>query len=241
MNTSIFAADKSVDIGCRVIKWDEPGGLNLTKDTDKYSNRNDSYDVLKTKLCQFTSHWSATYNAKSTFTGIKARGLSCNFIIDDDDVNGYASVFQVLDIQKAGWSQGGKLNGLGAGVEISYMPDCFDHPDRYSAANIAKYKVQPHDSVVAPIHGTKLKVFLPTQAQINSLIQLQFGYCSLFPLTVPEYPRKDGQILTTKLADPMSYKGLVSHFHLDRNKIDAAGLDFENIEKEVKLRLKLGY
>jgi hypothetical protein len=162
-------------------------------------------------------------------------------MIDDDDVNGYATVFQNLDIRHAGWSQGGGCNGLGPGVEISYMPDAWTK-NRYTAKLQRKWKVPKHETVVAPIHGTKLKVHLPTNAQIASLLQLMWGFTELFPNVPPMFPRTtQGFPVTTNLAAPKEYTGFLNHFHIKRGKIDTAGLDMEMIEAEVAKRKQLGF
>lgn len=238
-NQKIFAGDKSFDIGCRVYKWNEPGGLDLTP-YKKYSTKKGSFEDLSKQVKQFTVHWSVTYRAKDTFTGIQARGLSSNFIIGDDDINGYASIYQCLDLFNFGWSQGGSFNTTGYGVEVSYMPDAFT-ANRYTPEIISKYNVQTHDTTLAPVHGTKLKVYLPTKAQMNSLVQLIWGITEMFPNVKPEFPKNNGEYITTKLASPETYCGCVSHYHLTKEKIDTAGLDYSLIEKEVDQRKKLGY
>lgn len=243
MNTRIWATfEKSFDIGCKVIKWDEPGGLNLIP-YKKYSRRNGAnFKELSEKLTQFTVHWSVNYRAKHMFGGLKARGLSCNFMIDDDrDQNGYATIYQNLPIMYAGWSQGKKFNTMGAGVELAYMPQAWEE-NMYDANDQRKWKVPPHDTLVAPIHGTKMKVHLPTEAQMNSLKALIWGYCELFPHIPAEFPKdNNGKYITTKLKKPAEYVGLVNHYHIRRDKIDTAGLDMEDIEREVNQRLTFGY
>lgn len=245
LNTKIWATfDKSFDIGCRVIKWDESDGFNFIPNK-KYTKRDVSYEILKNKLTQFTVHWSVTYRSKYMFNGLKARGLSVNFMIDDDNVNGYATIHQCLPIMYAGWSQGSSggrsFNSLGPGVEISYMPQKWE-TDMYDAHDQKKWGVPPHDSVRAPIHGTHMTVHLPTKAQMESLYQLIWGYCELFPEIKAEFPKDDnGNYITTVLSKPHDYVGLVNHYNLRRSKIDAAGLDLAKIEKEVAARKLLGY
>lgn len=241
VNTRIFAAERSFDIGCRVVKWDEEGGLDLHPQ-GKYSRRDISFDELSPLMKQFTVHWSVTYRAKHMHGGLIARGLSCNFMIDDDcDDKGYATIYQNLDIRHAGWSQGGGCNGLGPGVEISYMPGAWSK-DQYTAQLQKKWNVPPHEVVVAPVHGTKLKVHLPTKAQIASLLQLMWGFVELFPHVPVKFPRTtQGFPVTTKLADPKAYSGFLNHYHISRGKIDTAGLDMEMVEEEVEKRKQLGY
>ena len=240
-NTSIFAGEKTFNIGCRVVKWDEPNGLDFTS-LKKYSPRNCTYTELQQKIKQFTVHWSVTYRANHMFNGLKARGLSVNFMIDDDcNDNGFATIYQCLDCKHAGWSQGGKFNSLGPGVEISYMPQAWEK-NMYSAYSQKKWRVPPHETMVAPVHGTKLKVHLPTNAQIESLYQLLWGFSELFPNVPAKFPRTtQGFPITTKLEKPEEYVGFVSHYHLKRSKIDTAGLDYEKIEEEVASRKKWGF
>jgi len=241
-NTKIWATfDRGFDIGCRVIKWDEKDGINFIPHK-RYTKRDISFDKLQNLMTQFTVHWSVTYRAKHMEGGLVARGLSCNFMIDDDcSNNDYASIYQCLPIMYGGWSQGGSFNALGPGVEISYMPQCFSHPDLYSLYNCKKYNVPNHATTVAPIHGTKLKVFLPTVAQINSLKALIWGYTELFPHIPSKFPRVDTKHLTTVLEQPEKYMGLVNHYNLKRGKIDTAGIDLSDIEKTVADMHKWGF
>lgn len=240
-NTRIFAAEKSFDIGCRVVKWDEEDGLDFHP-KGRYNKRDISFEQLSPQMKQFCVHWSVTYRAKHMFGGLNARGLSCNFMIDDDvNDQGYATIYQCLDIKHGGWSQGGVFNNMGPGVEISYMPQAWEK-NMYTPWARKKWDVPEHDTVRAPVHGTTLKVFLPTQAQMASLLQLLWGFVELFPHVPAKFPRTvQGFHSTTKLADPTQHTGFVSHYHLKRSKIDTAGLDYDMIEEEVELRKQLGF
>jgi len=240
MNTSIWTAEKSFNIGCRVIKWDEPEGLNFLP-YKKYKYRNCKYEEIKNVLTKFTVHWSNTYKAKHAFDGMVAMNFSSNFLIEDDNIDAYATIYQALPIECTGWSQGTGFNDSGAGVEIAYNPRAWEG-DMYDNNDCKKWNVPKHETTVAPIHGTKLKVYLPTQAQMNSLIQLIWGYCELFPKVKPEFPKdKNGNYITTVMGYPLGYNGLLNHFHWKRGKIDCCGLDMKKIEKELQKRIKTGY
>jgi hypothetical protein len=241
-NTRIYAADKSFDIGCRVIKWDEEDGIDFHP-YSKYVKRDISHEELQRVLRQFTIHWSVTYRAIHMRGGLIARGLSCNFMIDDDpNPSGYATIYQCLDLKHGGWSQGAGCNGLGPGVEISYMPQAWSDQHAYSERRRNRYGVGEHEQAMAPIHGRKMRVFLPTPAQMNSLYQLIWGYSELFPDIPMTFPRGDaGEPLTKVLKAPKEYSGLLQHYHIKRSKIDAAGLDMKRIEEEVAQRKKVGY
>ena len=240
-NTRIWATEKkSFDIGCRVIKWDETEGLNFLP-FNRYIKRNVSDETLQTIIKQFTVHWSVTYKAKHMFTGLKARGLSCNFMIDDDSVDDYATIYQCLPINHGGYSQGGKFNALGPGVEISYMPQLWDN-DMYDPNDRKKWDVPEHPQGTGYVHGAKLKVHLPTEAQINSLKSLIWGFSELFPNVPATFPKDaSGKYITGVLKNATNYTGLVNHYNLTRGKIDAAGLDLADIEQGVADRKQVGY
>ena len=239
MNTRIYAAEKSFDIGCRVVKWDEPNGFDFHP-KGNYVKRNIPFKELSNKLKQFTIHWSETYRASHMFSGLNARGLSCNFMIDDDNTNGFATIYQCLNLLHGGWSQGGVYNSLGPGVELSYMASAWEK-DRYTLANRVKWKVPSHATTTATVHGTRLKVHLPTEAQLNSLAQLMWGFVELFPIPA-KFPRtSQGFPVLTTLKDAAQFSGFVNHYHLKREKIDAAGIDMERLEKEVEIRHTLGF
>lgn len=234
-NTKIFAAGKGFDIGCRVVKWDEPEGFSFYNYKNYFLKRNLSLEELKEKTNSFIYHHSVTYTAKQTFTGLVARRLSVTFIIDDDDVEGYATIYQCLDMKDCGYSHS-PLNQIAPGVEISYHPEYYSNANLYSDTNVNRFKVKKHDVVNEVIHNHKMKVFAPTQAQIKSCIALGWGVCDLLDLN-PEFPKdQDGQFVKTKLANPEKYKGLMNHFNITRNKIDAAGLPLDEMEAEIKLR-----
>lgn len=233
-NTSIVAAGQKADIGCRVVLWDEPGGMSFYK-PKTFSPRSGSLEKLREQVNCFVLHHSVTYTAKLTFSGLIGRGLSVNFIIDDNDVDGYATIYQCLDIKDVGWSHK-PLNFAGPGVEISYQPTAWTTPAAYSDDNVKKYGVQHHVAMDDTVHGAKRKVFGPTEAQVKSCIALLAGFCQLFPNAPVEFPKdKDGKIIKTV---SKVQKGLLAHFHITNNKVDPMGFPFERVEAEVKAKLQ---
>lgn len=246
-NTRIWATDKdSFDLGCRVIKWDEPEGFDFTKSWKFVNHNTNDLNALRKKISQFTVHWSVTYRASHMYNGLKARGLSVNFMIDDDcNDEGYATIYQCLPISKLGYSQGRHTDGrsfndLGPGVEISYMPQRWD-ADMYDPGDRKKWDVPEHDSKKAPIHGTQMTVHLPTEAQMKSLKSLIWGFSELFPDVPMKFPRDGDDYLYTVLKDPVGHKGIVNHYNLKRGKIDCAGLDLKSIEDDVEEMKGVGY
>lgn len=233
MSNSIIACGQEADIGCPVIKWNDPGGLSFYS-TKKYTARNVGIDTLRKEVKCFILHHSVTYTAKHTYIGLMSRGLSVNFIIDDNiDKNGYATIYQCLDIKDAGWSHA-PLNGRGPAVEICYQPLASTMAQAYSETNQKKYGVQPHQIKDDLIHGQKFRTFCPTAAQVKSTTALLGGFVKLFPDVPPVFPRdSSGKVIKTVIPNPESYTGLLAHFNITRNKIDPLGFPFDQVEGEL--------
>lgn len=232
-NTAIVAGGTAMDIGCRVVLWNEEAGMSFYG-KGKYTPRDATLQDLQKEIKLFVLHHSVTYTAKQTYSGLIGRGLSVNFIIDDDNVDGYATVYQCLDIKDAGLSHG-PFNKSGPGVEICYHPTAWQTPNAYSPENIKKYGVQPHPKMKDTVHRMNLEVFGPTEAQIRSCTALLKGFCQLFPQVKPEFPKDGfGAVVKTVTAD---HKNLLAHFHITTNKVDPMGFPFAEVEKQLKAEL----
>ncbi len=233
----IVAADQEFDLGCRVIKWNEPNGMSFYP-YKTFNHRTSSYEDLQKHLTCFVLHHSVTYRAIHTYHGLVARGLSVNFIIDDDNVNGYATIYQCLDIQDGGWSHH-PLNNNGPGVEVSWRPDAWSDPNLYNHDNRVKWAVPEHKIIEDTVHGITRKVFAPTEAQVKSCIALMWGFCELFPEVRRGFPKWDsGELVKSVVPHP---EGLLSHFNITHDKIDPAGFPYPQVEGELAARFKLGY
>lgn len=224
MNTSIVAAGQKFDVGSRVVLWDEDGGFSCYKYGIKHGKRNSDLNGLRKDIDSFVLHHSVTYTAKQTYNALIGRNLSVNFIIDDDDIDGVATIYQCLDIKDAGQSQA-PFNMRAPGVEISYMPEY--KPTTYSEHNRKTFKCNEHPVMNQTVHGRTFKVYGPSEPQVKALLNLLYGFNQLFPdvnMILPKGP--DGQIAKTVLKDP---KGLIYHSHITTNKIDPSGLpdDFQ--------------
>ncbi|KKN66653.1 hypothetical protein LCGC14_0469880, partial [marine sediment metagenome] len=157
--------------------------------------------------------------------------------IKDDDINkktGCSTLYQCLDIKDYGYSQGGIYNRNGAGVEISYYPDAWDHPNRYSEYNRNKWGVEDHKVMSDKVNGYKFrKVFAPTDAQIKACMYLIHGYKKAFPDLELKFPRDDNEEFLSKTVDEAQKYGLLHHFNVTSRKIDALGFPTDLVEKEV--------
>lgn len=261
-STSIVAAGESFDIGHKVILWDGKGGLSHylenkveTRVQDRKTGKEKvnvisgkrytpraktmSIDELRKEVINMTFHHAATWRAKDAYEGMhNSRKLSAHFLIDDDEE---ATIYQCLDIRDIGWTQG-VANKSGPGVEIAWQPAAWDMPDAYSEARRARHKVPEHVVKYDTVHGSKMKAFAPTDAQVEAAIALAWGFCELFPGTPARFPRdKDGAISKTVIKDPQAHNGFLCHFNIDRGKIDPLAFPLKYLEDEVDKRMKFGY
>lgn len=230
MNTAIVAAGIKQDIGTRVVLWDELEGMNFYP-RKKFNAHNMDLPALQARIQGAVVHHAAVWNAKQVFSGCIGRGLSVNFIIEDDVTeSGCATIYQCLDIKDGGWSQT-KWNDLGSGIEIALQPAYWQMPEAYSQVNQKNFHVTPHSQIEDTVHGAHFKCFGPTRAQHNALIALLNGYFKFFPNLPREFPKdKDGKFLKTILAKPLEYRGIVNHYNIDNQKIDCLGLDLKYVE-----------
>jgi hypothetical protein len=231
MNKNIIVAGHPINIGCKVILWDDPDGLSFYDNPKSLHIRDLTLEELNNKLTSFTIHHSVTYKAKITHNVLIQRQLSCNFLIEDDaNQDGYATIYQCADVKDACFSQN-QMNDFGPGVEITYIPNAWEKPDLYNESKRKILNVQEHPVLTDQIHGMKIKVFGPTNAQVESCIKLIYGVCKACPSILPEFPKQNGNIVKTFVPNP---SGLLAHFMINKGKVDPMGFPFEYVEAKVK-------
>lgn len=235
MSTSIVACGQEINIGCRVIKWNEHAGFSFYSGK-KYAGRNASLEKLRQEVKTCVLQHSNTYTAKQAYVGLISRAASVNFIIDDDNHNGYATIYQCLDIKDAGLSHA-PLNQNGPGIQLSYHAMASNMAQAYSVANQQKHGVRNHAVVEDQVHAKKMNVFCPTEAQIKSCIALLSGILEAFPNIPPYFPHDSyGKIVRTSIPNPESYCGLLGSFHISRSKTDPLGFPFEQVEAQISTK-----
>lgn len=233
MSNSIIVCGQETKIGCKVVPWHATNGLSFYS-SRKYAGRNISLDDLRTQIKTCVIHGANSYTAKQAYASLLIKNSSVNFIIDDDNYNGYATVYQCLDIKDAGLSHA-PLNQNGPGILICYHSDATNMAQAYSVRNQEKYDVSPHPIVMDEIHGHKLNAFAPSVAQLNSCAALLLGIVKLFPKVPPYFPRGlNGTISKTVIANPQNYRGLLANFHIGMSKKDPVGFPFNQLEGKIE-------
>ena len=260
-NTSIVVCGEKFDIGTRVVLWDEPGGLNgydtsastyWTKDRKtgkskkvtikgkRYGKRRlllkPTLPYLQKVVNQFVIHHSGLYRSVTTQKVLHDRGLSCQFILDDD-----GTLYQTMDAKERAW-HAGYNNQRSVGVEIDSRAVANRFPDAYSEKNQKRHGVGPRRKFVDMIHGRAMNGYEYSDGQYQTLIRLTKVLAEVFPLMkTPEglydvdFPRdSNGEIIKTEILKPLEHKGFIKHFQITDGKIDPISLDFERLLEGVK-------
>jgi hypothetical protein len=197
----------------KVVLWDENLGLKLNGGYRASINR-------KPKL--FVNHWDVCLSSESCVKVLNQRGISVHFCIDND-----GTIYQLLDTSNVAFHAGSRAwNDASVGVEISnaWYPKYQDWyiKNGFGPRPIWKNKV---------VHGKKQPDFLGFyDVQINAAKALwkAIGEAYDIPLVGPKV--KDG-------VDPDSvnctFSGIINHYNLKKSKIDCAGLDIDELLKDI--------
>ena len=204
----------------KVVLWNEPGGLKLSGGYTPYFE--------KRNITNFVNHWDVCLNSKTCARVLNKRGISVHFCIDND-----GTIYQLTDMNNACWHAGSKKwNHNSVGVEISNAYYLKYQP-WYERHGFGAREVISGETV----HGSNMDDFLdfyPEQIKALQALWKAVHESIGIPLKCPL--GKDGETLkkVSTSAAAGRFKGFVSHYHLTRRKIDCAGLDINNLLKEIK-------
>tara|TARA_B100000214_G_C23969376_1_gene629329 strand:- start:611 stop:1579 length:969 start_codon:yes stop_codon:yes gene_type:complete len=214
----------------KVVLWSERGGLK--------ARQGSYYDYTtrpKRPIRLFVNHWDACLNSTSCQSVLDKRGISVHFLIDND-----GTIYQTLDLQHGAWHAGSeRVNRASIGVEISnaYYP-------KYQSWYVKNGFGERPLIENARVHGETLSPFLGFYPiQIRALKALWKSINKSVGINYNTPLNQFGNI--SKGYDQESkygkFNGLVSHYHVSKNKIDCAGLDIKKLLDEVKQEEQTGY
>tara|TARA_R110000824_G_scaffold329865_1_gene516599 strand:- start:910 stop:1842 length:933 start_codon:yes stop_codon:yes gene_type:complete len=207
----------------KFVLWSEKGGLETRK-----GNYYDYSGRPKRKIRYFVNHWDVCLSSTSCQNVLDRRGISVHFLIDND-----GTIYQTLDLQHAAWHAGSsRTNRPSVGVEITnaYYPK---YQDWYQDHGFGERPIIEG----AWVHGSRLDPFLgfyPEQIEAVKALWKAIHAATGIPYETPE-----GQFgkTSTKYEQDVAYgnfTGFVSHYHINKGKIDCAGLDLRTLLDEVK-------
>ena len=195
----------------KVILWNEPGGMAAPKGT--YSYHKNPRDVSL-----FVNHWDVCLSSATCFKILKKRGISVQFMIDND-----GTIYQTMDTCHIAWQAGRGFNGNSIGVEISnaYYPKYQGWYERKGFGSRPVVKG-------AKVRGRSLSThlgFYEVQKQAAAALWKAISVGHGIPLVTPTNADGSERAETLSAKELRNYKGIVHHYHLTNRKIDCGGFD----------------
>ena len=215
-NNSIICNGVQIPINWnKVLTYEDIGGFKLSSGYRKHSGKRD--------VKNFVNHWDVCLSSETCAKVLRKRGISVHFCIDND-----GTIYQLMDANHIAYHAGSsKWNASSIGVEISsaYYPK---YQNWYKKNGYGERPIWSGKKV----HGKTLPDFLGFyDIQLKALKQLWLSISNFYdiPLSGPKVP---GTV------DPDSvkgkFRGIINHYNLTKKKIDCAGLDIEELLKDIK-------
>ena len=204
----------------KVVLWTDSGGLKLSGGFTPYFE--------KRKINNFVNHWDVCLSAETCVRVLNKRGISVHFCIDND-----GTIYQLTDMNNACWHAGSKKwnhNSIGVEISNAYYPK---YQNWYKKNGYGERPIVSGASV----HGSNMDDFLdfyPVQIEALQALWKAVHEAVDIPLKCPL--DKEGNTLNrvSSSAAAGRFKGFISHYHLTRRKIDCAGLDINELLKQIK-------
>jgi len=207
----------------KVVLWSERGGLAARPGA--------YYDYTgrpQRGIRLFVNHWDVCFSSRSCQSVLDKRGISVHFLIDND-----GTLYQTLDMQHGAFHAGKeRVNRASVGVEITnaYYPK---YQDVYVRRGFGKRPLIED----AWVHHSKLEPFMgfyPVQIEALKALWVAIERCTKVEYDTPL--NQFGKTSTTYEQDAAytNYAGYVSHYHVNKRKIDCAGLDIKGLLEEIQ-------
>ena len=206
----------------KFVLWSERGGLKARKGS--------YYDYTgrpKRAIRYFVNHWDVCLSSHSCQSVLDKRGISVHFLIDND-----GTIYQTLDLQHAAFHVGSeRTNRPSVGVEITnaYYP-------KYQKTYVKRGFGERPLVEGARVHFSELDPFLgfyDVQLEALKALWKSVHLATGIPL---ETPLNQFGKTSTVYEQDFAYgkrKGFVSHYHVNKKKIDCAGLDIKTLLEEL--------
>ena len=204
----------------KFVLWSERGGHAARSGTYYDYTGRPKRDV---KL--FVNHWDVCLSSAQCQKVLDKQDISVHFLIDND-----GTIYQTLDLQHAAF-HAGKVNRKSVGVEISnaYYP-------KYQSTYVRKGFGERPVIEGKRVHHNQLDPFLGFYpAQIDALKALWSAVHNACDVPL-ETPLNQFDKTSTVYEQKWAYgseRGFVSHYHVDKRKIDCTGLDIKTLLSEL--------
>jgi len=195
------------------ILWTEDNGLGC-KPTQYKTTPGDRRSFVD----KIVVHWDGCLSSQQCANVLRDRGLSAHFCIDND-----GTIFQLMDTNHVAWHARG-VNSKSIGIEISnavYM--------KYAT----KYRPARPRIKESTLHGKPFQEHLGFyDVQVQALKELIKSLCQFYNVPL-EFPNQNGELIRGAIKTS-SFKGVICHYHVTKNKVDPACLDLAKVIKELK-------
>lgn len=216
-STSLYYdATTIVDIGVRVVRFDEPGApsfysVRRANGTPMFTR---PMDDRRGQVKQVVLHHDGMSNSAGCFTVLKQRGLSTHLMIDWD-----GTVYQPMALFDMAWHAGDQINKQSVGIDMN-------NPVLVNRKGNTRREV-----FRGKIHGGETVSLGYTDAQYDALIAVLGGLFQIFTGIKRSAPLDpDGKVVQRRLAEPVGFSGIVGHLHVSANKWDPGpGFEWERI------------
>ena len=207
-------------IDWNVVLWDNPSALVANYGTFyDYSGKEDRKPTF------FVNHWDVCLSSTQCQKVLDKRGISVHFLIDND-----GTIYQTLDLQHAAF-HAGNVNRKSVGVEISnaYYP-------KYQSTYVRNGFGERPLVEGARVHHSELDPFLdfyPVQIEALKALWASIHAAADVPY---ETPLNQFGKTSTIYEQQWAYgkeRGFVSHYHVNKKKIDCAGLDIKTLLEDL--------
>jgi N-acetylmuramoyl-L-alanine amidase len=251
--TAIVIAGQGYDVGRPVVLWcDAERGFDGYSETcverslsagshccrrpfrrygERRGVRPGNLQDLQRVVRQLVLHHDGCVNSRSCFYSMHDQptadggcGLSAHFMIDAD-----GTIYQTLDVSERAFHAEG-VNPISIGVEMCNRADASRNElDRLPP----DYRTRPVRAV--EINGRTHRAFEYRPEQYASAIALTRVLLRAFPNIEPAVPQKERRLLSTTLADPLAWRGIAGHFHVDseRRKWDPGAFDWNRLLESI--------
>ena len=217
-NTSLIYRKERVDIGVRVVFWEEPRAPNFYyafRGRPHFSRLQlESFQGgRKKRVNKVVLHHDGNRSSAGCFATLRGRNLSTHLMID---ANG--TVYQPLDLGDIAFHAAGvNLESVGIDLNNPVKPERVNED---SSRQIYRGKING---------GTTVSLGY-TEPQYESLIAVLVGLFRIFPNLRRLAPvGVDGRVLRQKLTN-VDFAGVVGHFHVSAAKWDPGpGFDWERV------------
>jgi len=211
---NIICKDNEVSINWdKTVVWTEPGALSCKPQQYKTVKGDRTNTVDKIVV-----HWDGCLSSKQCAKVLADRGLSAHFCIDND-----GTIHQLMDTNHVGWHARG-VNTKSIGIEISnavYM--------KYATKYNPRRPVAKHTTM----HGKHFPAHLGFyDVQVEALKELIKSLTSFYNVPL-EFPNQNGELIKG-VVKTSSFKGIICHYHVTKNKTDPACLDLAKVIEEIK-------